>query len=497
MPCTLRAKKRKVTLPGNVLFRSNVTFMPVKGNDMDKKDQTNWNPLFISRIIDAMADGVFTMDGDGRISSWNRSMERISGYTSKEALGNTCALLKCSRCYGKSCPADIDRCKIFEKSYSEVKECSLLHKDGHDVAVIKNASVVKDDDGRILGVVETITDLTELNLVRKRAEEATLKLGEIHRLHNIIGKSRAMRDVFSAIRAAAASDATILIQGESGTGKELVAGAIHYNSDRKSNPLVTVNCSALSETLLESELFGHVKGAYTGAIRSRSGRFEEASEGTIFLDEIGELSPLIQVKLLRVLQEREIERVGDSQKRKINLRVVVATHQDLQEMVENGTFRKDLYYRLNVFPVRIPPLRNRKEDIPLLVSHFIKHLNEKTGKNILDTSREVMRIFMDHHWPGNVRELENAIEHSFVLCHRDRIEKNDLPEHLRSPTNTVVKTLSAPQRQKKELSREHLITLLVKCGWNKAEVARQVGISRTAIWKYMKKWDIPLQQSDL
>ena len=463
---------------------------------MDTKDHEIWNPLFISRIIDSMADGVFTMDANGHIASWNRSMERISGYTAKEALGNTCALLKCSRCYGKSCPADIDRCKIFEKGYSEVKECSLQHKAGHDVPVIKNASVVKDDDGRILGVVETITDLTELNNARKRAEEAILRLGEVHRLHNIIGKSSVMRDVFSAIRAAAASDATILIQGESGTGKELVAGAIHYNSDRKSHPLVTVNCSALSETLLESELFGHVKGAYTGAIRSRAGRFEEAAEGTVFLDEIGELSPLIQVKLLRVLQEREIERVGDSMKRKINIRVVVATHQNLQQMAENGKFRNDLYYRLNVFPIRIPPLRNRKEDIPLLVSHFIKSLNRKTGKHILDASREVMRIFMDYHWPGNVRELENALEHSFVLCNRDRIEKNDLPENLRFSTTMTNGEQPVIPEPKSELTREQLIILLKDCAWNKAEVARRVGVSRTAIWKYMKKWNIPLRQQD-
>lgn len=465
---------------------------------MSPDTQDVWNEKFISRIIDSMADGVFTLDNNGLIASWNKSMEKISGYSANEAVGQTCALLSCSRCFGRSCPTDIGRCRIFEKGSSGAKECQLQHKDGHDVPIIKHASVVKDDSGNVLGVVETVTDITELNRARKKAEEASLKLGEVHRLDNIIGKSQAMADVFSAIRMAAASDATVLIQGESGTGKELIAGAIHYNSDRRSNPLVTVNCSALPENLLESELFGHVKGAYTGAIRARTGRFEEAADGTIFLDEIGELSPFIQVKLLRVLQEREIERIGESKRRKINIRIVTATHKNLQAMVSAGTFREDLYYRLNVFPIRVPPLRERKEDIPLLVSHFIRIMNTKTAKKIVDASREVKRIFMDYHWPGNVRELENAIEHSFVLCNRDRIEREDLPEHLRHSkdhlnSQDVVDKAVQPTDIKK-LTREGLIALLESCGWNKAQTARKLGVSHTSVWKYMKKWNIPLQR---
>ena len=222
-------------------------------------DETHelWNIRFVNQIINAMADGVFSMDSQGRIALWNRSMERISGYTAGEALGKTCQLLQCTRCFGKECPSGIASCQILEKEYSGAKECHLRHKDGHDVPVIKNASVVRDEHRQVIGVVETVTDLTELHQARKKAEMAALRLGEIHRLENIIGKSVAMREVFSAIRAAAASPATILVQGESGTGKELVAGAIHYNSDRRDGPLVTVNCSALAETVLESELFGH------------------------------------------------------------------------------------------------------------------------------------------------------------------------------------------------------------------------------------------------
>ncbi len=465
---------------------------------MTDKTHEIWNVRFVNQIIDSMADGVFTLDSNGQISSWNQSMERISGYTASEALGQTCQLLQCSRCFGKECPAGIEKCRIIKHGSSEAKECHLRHKMGHEVPIIKNAGVVKNENGNIIGVVETVTDLTELNKARQKAEEAALRLGEIHSLNNIIGKSRAMQQVFASIRAAAASEATILIQGESGTGKELVAGAIHYNSVRCEAPLITVNCSALSETLLESELFGHVRGAYTGAVRDRMGRFEEAREGTIFLDEIGELSPFIQVKLLRVLQEREIERVGESRKRKIDIRIITATHQELYANVRDGHFREDLYYRLKVFPIQLPPLRERKEDIPLLVSHFINLMNKKTGKQIQGLLQPAMRLFMDYPWPGNVRELENAIEHGFVLCNRARIDALDLPVEIRHTKDAITgaprpKAPAPPRAKRKKLTKELLLEHLKACEWNKAEVGRRVGLSRTAIWKYMKKWGVPLK----
>ncbi len=456
-----------------------------------------WNVSFLNQILDTMAEGLFILDPKGIITSWNRSMEKISGYGAQEAIGKTCRLIECSRCFGRNCPADIQKCGVIEHGRTETKECFIRHKDGHDIPVIKNARLAKDEEGRVLGIVETVTDLTELKKVRQTAEEAQRKLKKAYRLGNIIGKSTAMQNVFDAIRAAANSQANILIYGESGTGKELVAGAIHYNGPGGEKPLITVNCSALSETLLESELFGHVKGAFTGAHRDRKGRFEEADQGTIFLDEIGELTPYMQVKLLRVLQEREIERVGDSKKIKIDIRIIAATHKDLYRMVREGQFREDLFYRLKVFPVHVPPLRERRDDIPLLVSHFLDKGNKREGKHISSLSSQAMKKIMEHPWPGNVRELENAVEHAFVLCESHQIQLKDLPIEIRESHMVKASPQMGPRLttdfSNREITRESLIQLLEECRWNKAEVARQINKSRTAVWKYMKKWDIPLQ----
>jgi len=455
------------------------------------------NDRFVQLLLESLGDGVFTLDADGRINSWNPSMERITGYPAKEAIGRSCGLLRFNHCFRKRCPTGPHECGIYTSGKMEAVECFLRHKDGHSVPVIKNARVIRETDDSIIGIVEAVTDLTELEKARTKMAEASFRLGELYQFNNIIGKSHPMQQVFAAIRAAAASEATVLIQGESGTGKELVAGAIHYDSDRKHHPLITVNCSALTESLLESELFGHVRGAFTGALRDRIGRFEEANAGTIFLDEIGEISPLIQLKLLRVIEERCVERVGDSTRRETDIRIITATNQDLFELVRSGVFREDLYYRLKVFPIPLPPLRKRKEDIPLLVDHFIERFNRKTAKQINGVAPSVMRIFMDYEWHGNVRELENAIEHAFVLCHADRIDLFDIPVEIRQLNYDARRR---PYRRTsvhpsgRILDRDSLVQLLSECHWNKAEVARRVGLSRAAIWKYMKKWDIPLKK---
>lgn len=460
----------------------------------------NWDCRFAEQIIDAMAEGVFALDSRGRIMSWNRSMERITGRSAQEAMGQKCSILSFNQCFQNSCPGDFKKCALHKRGSVELKECLLRHKDGYDVPVIKNARLVKNESGKTIGIVETLTDITDLKTARKNIEEVRRRLGERYRFGNIVGKSAVMQQVFVKIRAAATSHATVLIHGGSGSGKELVAGAIHYNSSQAGGPMVTVNCSALSESLLESELFGHVKGAFTGAVRDRAGRFEEADGGTIFLDEIGEISPYIQIKLLRVLQQREIERVGESTPRKINIRVIAATNQDLYQLVREGRFREDFYYRLKVFPICIPPLTQRREDIPLLVAHFIQKQNKSTGKHIQDMTSAAMRLILDYPWPGNVRELENAVEHAFVLCRQNRIDVRDLPVEIRSMNRLPSRIPKSSGRSDNygfspDLNRESLIDLLNHSQWNKAEVARQLGVSRTAVWKYMKKWNIPLTKS--
>lgn len=457
------------------------------------------NNEFVKMLLESIGDGVFALDTKGRIISWNPAMEQITGYMEKEAMGKGCRILGFSQCFGKACPTDLTECGILNKGKIESMECLLRHKDGHTVPVIKNVRVIKQENGSINGIVEAVTDLTELNNTKLKMKEATLRLNELHWFSGIIGKSHAMKNVFASIKASAASEVAVLIQGESGTGKELVTCAIHSSSERKKKHLITVNCSALSESLLESELFGHMKGAFTGAIRNRTGRFEEADGGTVFLDEIGEISPFIQIKLLRVLQQKEIERVGESRKRKINIRIIAATNKDLYKLVQEGRFREDLYYRLKVFPIYLPPLRKRKDDIPLLVNHFIDIKNKNTGKQIQGISQPAMSIFMNYPWLGNVRELENAIEHAFVLCDGDRIDVLDLPEEMRRAEcnydffESYNASKKAPWPGRK-LVRETLLVLLKECEWNKAEVARRVGLSRASIWKYMKKWNIPIKK---
>lgn len=321
--------------------------------------------------------------------------------------------------------------------------------------------------------------------------------------YNIIGNDKKMLELYKLIELAADSDSNVLIYGESGTGKELIAKAIHDRSSRKDHPFVAVNCSALSETLLESELFGHIKGAFTGAYRDKIGKFEAAHKGTIFLDEIGDISPLIQLKLLRVIQEKTIVRVGDNREIKVDMRIITATNKELREMVDKGLFREDLFYRLKVFSINPPPLREHKSDIPILVRHFIEMFNKKSGKRILDITEDALRSLMDYCWPGNVRELENAIEHAFVVCSGQYIEIFDLPQEIRSVTlkdmickgkeNSIVISDKIETKRVKArdiVSKERIIELLKKNNYNKSETARQLGLSRIALWKKLKKYNI-------
>jgi PAS domain S-box-containing protein len=453
--------------------------------------------LELQTILDTMADGLFVIDREHRVVRWNRSMERLTGYSAAEMLGNSCTVLRCNRGDVKSQILGMLDCEASARGQVEGQEVLIRRKDGGDIALMVSARMMQDDTGAVEGTVVTFTDISHLRQLESENRHLRELAREEASFHNIVGRSARMREVFRLIELAAASDESILILGETGTGKELVARAIHFHSSRREGPLVSVNCSALSESLLESELFGHVKGAFTGAIRDYVGRFESAGGGTLFLDEIGELPPLVQVKLLRVLQEHTVERVGEGLPRKVDVRVIAATHRDLREQLRLGEFREDLFYRLNVFPIRLPALRDRKEDLELLLAHFIDKFQKRTGKTITGLAPDALRILMDHNWPGNVRELENAVAHAFVTCPGGLIGPFDLPIELRQ---VELRVPSSSPRMTAEpihgpVSREALLRLLEECDWNKAEVARRLDMDRTSVWRRMKSLDIPLRPS--
>jgi len=378
-------------------------------------------------IVDTLQDGVMVVDPGGRVIALNPAAERMTGYKAEELIGQSCRMLDCTGCeiYGKGLAKNW--CGLFVKGNVTAKKCLITNKEKRSVNVIKNATILYDENRNVIGAVETLTDMSAL--VSQQAEISQLRKS-LHMddgFHGLIGKSPVMQNLFELIENVALSDAPVMISGESGTGKELVARAIHDASDRREKPFIKVNCSALNENLLESELFGHVKGAYTGAEKTRIGRFEAAHGGTIFLDEIGDISPAIQIKLLRTLEEKEIERVGDHLPIKVDVRVVSATNKNLEALIRQDLFRDDLYFRINVFPINCPPLKDRLEDIPIIVRNFIRVNNEKSGKKILGMTPEAIEKITAYAWPGNVRELRNAIEYAFVLCPSGGIGVDHLP----------------------------------------------------------------------
>jgi PAS domain S-box-containing protein len=464
---------------------------------------TDKGALELATILDTMADGVFVVDTKGIVRRWNRAMERLTGYTEAEAVGQPCSLLRCDGCPENACPFGVMECHLYKSGTVDHAEARIHRKNGGIMPVMKTARVMADAQGNPIGAVETLTDISSLRRLQSEVLQLRRAVEDRFEFHDIVGRSPAMREVFSLIELAAASQVIVLIYGETGTGKELVAKAIHHLSDRKAGPFVTVNCAALSESLLESELFGHVRGAFTGAIKDHVGRFESAHQGTIFLDEIGEVSPLVQVKLLRVIQERTLERVGESTLRTVDVRIIAATHRNLLERVREGLFREDLYYRLKVFPIALPPLRDRKEDIEPLVRRFVRQFNARTGKGITGLTADAMRILMDYCWPGNVRELEHAIEHAFVTCPKGLIGPFDLPVEIRrvklkralcsdaAPEPAPADT--PPTRRRKTVTRDRLLAMLQRYEWNKAEVARRLGVDRTSVWRKMKALGISLE----
>jgi transcriptional regulator with PAS, ATPase and Fis domain len=438
-------------------------------------------------IVDTMKEGLLVVNPEGTIIAVNPAAEALTGYSAQELIGSSCHVLDCTGCviYGDG-PGE-KWCKLFQEGMVKAKKCLITHKDHRSVSVVKNATVLRDPGGRIIGAVETLTDISDF--VRQQEEIMALRktLDRSDNYFGILGKSAPMQRLFEMIESVAQSDAPVIINGQSGTGKELVARAIHWASPRQDKPFVKVSCAALNENLLETELFGHVKGAYTGADRSRVGRFEAAHGGSIFLDEIGDIPPATQIKLLRVLEEKEIERVGDHTPIRVDVRIITATNKNLEDLVARGAFREDLYFRIHVFPLTIPPLRERPEDIPIIIQHFVEQNHATAGKKIAGLSPEAVARLTSYTWPGNVRELRNAIEYALVLCPGGEIGAHHLP-HKIAPAGD--RPPSAEPLEARE--RDELVRVLRQVGGNQSAAARQLGVSRVTVWKRMKKHHIDL-----
>ncbi len=435
----------------------------------------NLSTQFQYEILNSINDGVFTIDRNWKITAFNRAAERITGVDRKDALG----------CYCK----DIFRASICENNCAlkQTMESGkpvtntmtrITTESGKQVAIRISTALLFDDAGSIVGGVETFQDLSQVEQLQKQLEQR-------YTFEDIIGRSPSMRSLFAILPQVAQSTSTVLIGGKSGTGKELFARAIHNLSPRKNRPFVAINCAALPDTLLESELFGYKAGAFTGAARDKPGRFALAQGGTLFLDEIGDISPAMQVRLLRVLQERTIEALGGLEPVKVDVRIIAATNKDLAKQVKLGEFRQDLFYRIRIVHFTLPELNERRVDIPLLVNHLVAKFNHLQNKDIAGVSEEVLARLMDYDYPGNVRELENILEHAFVLCRGGLIELNHLPPELRPDDILEVdgtrKTLTL-----KALEKNYISEALKRHAGHRTRAARELGINKSTLYRKIR-----------
>jgi PAS domain S-box-containing protein len=429
-------------------------------------------------ILNSIADGVFTVNEDFKITSFNRAAACITGFKRDEAIGQYCReVFRTSACIGH-CPLR----EAMETGRDILDlEVNILNKDNREIPVIVSAAVWKDQEGNPIGGVEVFRDLSPIvELKKKREKEFTFQ--------DIISKSKSVLEIFETLPDIAESDAMVLITGESGTGKELFATAIHNLSFRKGRPFIRVNCGALPEPLLESELFGYKRGAFTDARQDKPGRFKLAEGGSIFLDEIGDIPPGTQVKLLRVLETKEYEPLGAITTDKADVRIISATNRDLWSRVESGEFREDLYYRLNVITIEIPPLRERPEDIPILVQHFLDHFSRMRGRRIAGFTYPALEIFMNHDYPGNVRELQNIVEHAVVLCKTGHIGPECLPAYLRKKPR--LKMGSTGRDTVQEFEQQLILETLKKHTGKVKEAAEELGMHRATLWRKMKRMKI-------
>jgi len=438
------------------------------------------DPRFFPLIFDTISHGIFTIDSEGRITSFNHMAEVLTGYSRDEVLGRPChQVFKADICETEC----VLKHSIETRERSEAVEVNVITKHGKKIPIAISTAALVDLDGRVLGGVEMFRDLSAVTELRKRL------LGS-YVFEDIVSKSPAMRKIFERIPLVANSQSNVLIEGESGTGKELVARAIHNLSPRRGRPFVAVNCAALPDHLLESELFGYRKGAFTDAKKDKPGRFEVAEGGTILLDEIGDLSAPLQVKLLRTLEAKEYTPLGENIPRKADVRVLACTNRDLERQVQKKRFRSDLYFRLNVVRLVLPPLRERREDIPLLVDHFIRRFNALQGRRIARCSERVLAVLMGYGFPGNIRELENAIEHAFVVCIGDTVQVDDLPPHIVESVTLSRSTQPTRMLPLDSAEAETIRDALARHMGSRKHAAAELGISRNTLWRKMKRYNI-------
>ncbi len=424
-------------------------------------------------IMDQFQDGVMAHDANGKITWINKKAEEVIGLDRHQIIGRDCLEMFPD----KFCGAHCERCHVAPRTVEQMNyPVKLSSDDGQDRYMDMSVVQLRDEHEQFQGVLACFRDVTEVTELR-------YQLKSVQSFHGIIGEDENMQVVYQMIRDMAPSDCPVLIQGESGTGKELVATAIHGESKRFGQPLVTVNCAALPEGILESELFGHVKGAFTGAVRDKKGRFELANGGTIFLDEIGELTMNMQVKLLRVLQEQIIDPVGADHQVKINVRVISATNKNLKEMIKEGTFREDLFYRLCVVPIMMPPLRERRTDIPQLVNHYIQRFSQQAGSKVQRVSADAMHLFLDYSWPGNIRELQNALQYSLIKCKGKILEPQHLPMEITSVQNNSPSTKVGRRRK---LNDDEVAQALQEANGNKLQAAKLLGVGRATLYRFLE-----------
>ena len=440
------------------------------------------DPGFLMNVFETMRDGLMIVDKEGNILFFNRAAEEITGYGKAEVVGKQCTVLDSDTCVVLTDEGKRKSCSIFKMGTIENKKCRIRSSDGRAVYLLKNATVLRDEKGEMIGAVESMTDITSLYMKEMELEELKQELRQEYWFMGLLGKSGPMQKLFEQIRNAASSEAPVLICGESGTGKNLVAQAIHALSRRKDGPFVAMNCGSLNDYLLESELFGHKKGSFTGAVNDRMGRFEAAHDGNIFLDEIGDMPKIMQVKLLRVIEEKVVERVGDHQPVPVNIRLISATNRDLNALVNSDLFREDLLYRINSILIKVPPLRDRVEDIPVITFHYLKKISHINNKNIRRISPEAMDIIANYQWPGNVRQLINALEHSAITCTGDTVEVTDLPDYVFHEHKAA--------GNEQNIDRQKLLSALALNNGNRTLTAKHLRISRVTLWKRLKEFGI-------